>query len=218
MKPMPVKKLGLKKRGQPVPAADAGADQADAGADQADAEADQATDDAEGLVSGDFGEISTNEHNTDSLERQEGKEEKQKSHRRRSDIMLRSSHYGQDKGFQDYLTDPLHEEDMKSTSWGEVCTACFCHTPKQWGRILVSLSGLIVCLYFFIFSLELLGTGAKVLTGCVAGSLFGENTNPIAALIVGMLVTVLLQSSSTTTSIIVSLVGSGAISVEPGEF
>ena len=204
MKPMPVKKLGLKKRGQPVPAADAVAD--------------QATDDAEGLVSGDFGEISTNEHNIDSMERQEGKEEKQKSHRRRSDIMLRSSHYGQDEGFQDYLTDPLHEEDMRSTSWGEVCTACFCHTPKQWGRILVSLSGLIVCLYFFIFSLELLGTGAKVLTGCVAGSLFGDNTNPIAALIVGMLVTVLLQSSSTTTSIIVSLVGSGAISVEPGEF
>lgn len=61
--------------------------------------------------------------------------------------------------------------------------------------------------------MELLGTGAKVLTGCAAGGLFGGNTNPVASLIVGMLVTVLLQSSSTTTSIIVSLVGANAIPV-----
>jgi sodium-dependent phosphate cotransporter len=56
--------------------------------------------------------------------------------------------------------------------------------------------------------LELLSASAKVLTGCTAGNLFA-NTNPIAAVMVGILVTVLLQSSSTTTSIIVSLVGSG---------
>ncbi|KAL7516084.1 hypothetical protein ACHAWX_001139 [Stephanocyclus meneghinianus] len=73
-------------------------------------------------------------------------------------------------------------------------------------------------LYWFIFALELLGTGAKVLTGCAAGGLFGGNTNPVASLIVGILVTVLLQSSSTTTSIIVSLVGAGSITVEPAIF
>jgi sodium-dependent phosphate cotransporter len=61
----------------------------------------------------------------------------------------------------------------------------------------------------------LLGSGAKVLTGCAAGALFDDDTNPIAGLMIGILTTVLLQSSSTTTSIIVALVGAGAISVEP---
>merc|ERR1712226_601544 len=60
--------------------------------------------------------------------------------------------------------------------------------------------------------------GAKVMSGCKAGELFGDDTNPIAGLMVGILATVLLQSSSTTTSIIVSLVGGddGTISVDQG--
>ncbi len=78
--------------------------------------------------------------------------------------------------------------------------------------------GILFFLYWFIFSLELLSTGAKALTGCAAGGLFGGNTNPVASLIVGMLVTILLQSSSTTTLIIVSLVGAGSIPVEPAIF
>ena len=73
------------------------------------------------------------------------------------------------------------------------------------------------CLYWFLFALELLGSGAKVMTGCKAGELFGDDMNPIAGLMVGILVTVLLQSSSTTTSIIVSLVGS-AVSVQQGVY
>lgn len=71
-------------------------------------------------------------------------------------------------------------------------------------------------LYWFIFALDLLGEGAQVLTGCVAGGLFGENTNPVASLIIGVLATALFQSSSTTSSIVVSLVGAGSIPVEPG--
>ncbi len=109
----------------------------------------------------------------------------------------------------------MDEDLIEDTTWGEVCRTCWCHTPREWARITVFLCSILFFLYWFIFSLELLGTGAKVLTGCVAGGLFGGNTNPIASLIVGMLVTVLLQSSSTTTSIIVSLVGSNAIGVEP---
>ncbi len=48
--------------------------------------------------------------------------------------------------------------------------------------------------------------------GRVAGDIFQENailSNPVAGLVVGILVTVLVQSSSTSTSIIVSLVSSG---------
>lgn len=48
--------------------------------------------------------------------------------------------------------------------------------------------------------------------GKVAGDIFQDNvilSNPVAGLMVGILVTVLVQSSSTSTSIIVSLVSSG---------
>ncbi|KAM3867208.1 regulator of G-protein signaling 14-like [Diretmus argenteus] len=49
-------------------------------------------------------------------------------------------------------------------------------------------------------------------TGKVAGDIFQDSavlSNPVAGLVVGILVTVLVQSSSTSTSIIVSLVASG---------
>ena len=48
--------------------------------------------------------------------------------------------------------------------------------------------------------------------GKAAGQALGENellSNPVAGLMIGVLGTVLLQSSSTTTSIVVSMVGSG---------
>ena len=44
----------------------------------------------------------------------------------------------------------------------------------------------------------------------------GDDMNPVSGLMVGILCTVCLQSSSTTTSIIVTLVGAGAISVSQG--
>ena len=55
------------------------------------------------------------------------------------------------------------------------------------------------------------------MTGCTAGTLFGDDTNPIAGIMIGIIVTVLLQSSSTTTSIIVTLVPD-VVSVRQGIF
>eukprot|EP00804_Cyclotella_cryptica_P024650 CCRYP_001662-RB/>CCRYP_001662-RB protein AED:0.22 eAED:0.22 QI:377/1/1/1/1/1/3/107/607 len=125
-----------------------------------------------------------------------------------------SVHYGEE-GYNEILTGN-DEVDISGTTWNEVFRTCCCHSANEWIMISVHVMFVLFFLYWFIFALELLGTGAKVLTGCAAGGLFGGNTNPVASLIVGMLVTVLLQSSSTTTSIIVSLVGAGSISVEPG--
>jgi sodium-dependent phosphate cotransporter len=127
--------------------------------------------------------------------------------RSRKDRPTNSIHFGDD--------DFDVVQEYGDATWGEVCTTCCCHTPEEWGYITLGL--LLVCLflYFFLFALELLGSGAKVMTGCKAGELFGDDTNPIAGLMVGILATVLLQSSSTTTSIIVSLTGS-AISVRQG--
>lgn len=68
-------------------------------------------------------------------------------------------------------------------------------------------------LYFFLVGLDLMGDAFKILSGDSPDNLFEFATNPVTGLIVGILATVLVQSSSTTTSIIVSAVGSGALPV-----
>ena len=51
--------------------------------------------------------------------------------------------------------------------------------------------------------------------GCTAGTMLGSDTNPLASLLIGIIATALLQSSSTTTAIVVSLV-SGGLDVDQG--
>jgi len=76
----------------------------------------------------------------------------------------------------------------------------------------------LVCffLYMFLFFLDMMGTSFKVLGGCAGGELFDGLENPIAGLMVGILATVFVQSSSTSTSMVVSLVGAGSMSVKVG--
>jgi len=69
-------------------------------------------------------------------------------------------------------------------------------------------------LYGFLFGLDLMGAAFKVLGGKSAGDLFSSIDNPVAGLMVGILATVLVQSSSTSTSVVVGMVGSDIISVE----
>jgi sodium-dependent phosphate cotransporter len=132
---------------------------------------------------------------------------KAKEIRSRKDRPTQSIHFGDD--------DFAIEEEYGDATWSEVFQTCCVHDAKEWGMIFIGICVVVFFLYFFLFGLELLGTGAKVMCGCKAGELFGDDTNPIAGVMVGILSTVLLQSSSTTTSIIVSLVGS-AISVQQG--
>jgi solute carrier family 34 (sodium-dependent phosphate cotransporter) len=109
--------------------------------------------------------------------------------------------------------DPAYAMDA---TWGDVFSACCVKTPQEWLMSFVGFLGVCFFLYFFLVGLDFLGTGAKVMSGCAAGSLFGDDVNPIAGLMVGVLATVLLQSSSTTTSLVISLVGSGVISTKQG--
>jgi sodium-dependent phosphate cotransporter len=112
--------------------------------------------------------------------------------------------------------DPNDPVFMQEATWNEVFQTCCCHSPSEWGMIAVGIVIVVFFLYFFLVGLELLGSGAKVMGGCAAGSLFGDETNPVAGLMIGILATVLLQSSSTTTSIVVSLVGAGSVSTRQG--
>ncbi|XP_069507633.1 sodium-dependent phosphate transport protein 2A isoform X2 [Ambystoma mexicanum] len=71
-------------------------------------------------------------------------------------------------------------------------------------------------LYLFVCSLDVLSSAFQLAGGKVAGDIFKDNailSNPVAGLVVGILVTVLVQSSSTSTSIIVSMVSSGLLEV-----
>ncbi|CAJ1930953.1 unnamed protein product [Cylindrotheca closterium] len=101
-------------------------------------------------------------------------------------------------------------------TWGELCHGCCSKSPTEWAHALMACAVAIFFLYFFLVGLDLLGTGAKVMSACTAGALFGDDMNPVAGLMVGIVATVLLQSSSTTTSIVVAMVGADTVSVRQG--
>jgi len=88
-------------------------------------------------------------------------------------------------------------------------------------RVSVTTSKFIILLgllYLFICSLGFLGDAFKLLGGKAAGDVFTSNVilnNPVSGLMIGLLGTVLLQSSSTSTSITVSMVASGILPVRP---
>jgi sodium-dependent phosphate cotransporter len=69
-------------------------------------------------------------------------------------------------------------------------------------------------LYAFLIGVKLLEGGIKGLGKDFTDTLFQGVSNPLAGLFVGVLATVLVQSSSVTTSTIVGLVGTGLVSVE----
>lgn len=126
----------------------------------------------------------------------------------RKDRPTNSTHFG-DQDFFDETT-----EEIGDATWAEVCQTCCSHDATEWAYILFGLSAAIFFLYFFLVGLELLGSAAKIVGGCTAGSLFGDDTNPFSGLMIGILATVMVQSSSTTTSIIVTLVGADVVEVK----
>ncbi|XP_067132681.1 sodium-dependent phosphate transport protein 2B-like [Centruroides vittatus] len=112
-------------------------------------------------------------------------------------------------------TDPWALPDFQETgvSWSDLTTS---------GKIIRVITGLakvvalLTLLYFFICSLDFLSSAFRLLGGKKAGQAFQDNKllqNPIVGLMIGVLATVLVQSSSTSTSIVVTMVGSKLISV-----
>ncbi len=80
----------------------------------------------------------------------------------------------------------------------------------SWGRVVL----VVALLYLFLVGVKGLETGIKELGSGFTDTLFEGVSNPLAALFVGILATVLVQSSSVTTATIVGLVGAGTLSVE----
>ncbi|NQT39742.1 MAG: Na/Pi symporter [Planctomycetes bacterium] len=76
----------------------------------------------------------------------------------------------------------------------------------QW---LVRLGLVLVMVYFFLAAIQLFGNSVEHFGANAAKNLFSGLENPFAGLAVGILATVLVQSSSVTTSSIVVMVGTG---------
>jgi sodium-dependent phosphate cotransporter len=73
--------------------------------------------------------------------------------------------------------------------------------------------GVLVLLYIFLFAIALLGAAFKVFGAGFSRSLIATTAQPVLGVIIGLLSTSLIQSSSSTTSIVVGLVAAGALTV-----
>uniref|UniRef100_A0A3P9N9F8 Sodium-dependent phosphate transport protein 2A n=1 Tax=Poecilia reticulata TaxID=8081 RepID=A0A3P9N9F8_POERE len=88
---------------------------------------------------------------------------------------------------------------------------------KETALTLLKIPLLFLLLYIFICSLDILSSAFQLVGGRTAREIFQKNivlSNPVGGVMVGILVTVLVQSSSTSTSITVSFVSSGLMDVQ----
>ncbi|MBN3274054.1 NPT2B protein, partial [Polyodon spathula] len=104
----------------------------------------------------------------------------------------------------------LPELQNTGTKWSEL------DTKGKLLRVVFSFGKFILLLgflYMFVCSLDVLSSAFQLVG---AGDIFKDNSvlsNPVAGLVIGVLVTVLVQSSSTSSSIVVSMVSSGLLGV-----
>ncbi|CAF1375283.1 unnamed protein product, partial [Rotaria sordida] len=81
-------------------------------------------------------------------------------------------------------------------------------------NILIRIFVFIFSLYLFTITLDLMTSAFILLSRSTFGQIFRSRIflkNPIISLMFGIIITTILQSSSTVTSIIVSMVGSGIV-------
>ena len=84
------------------------------------------------------------------------------------------------------------------------------HRVKTAGQILL----LFGILYLFLVSIGLMGASFKMFGKDFATQLVETTTNPFVGLFVGILATTLVQSSSTTTSLVVGIVAAGGLTID----
>ncbi|MEN7550578.1 Na/Pi symporter [Rapidithrix thailandica] len=84
---------------------------------------------------------------------------------------------------------------------------------NKWSVVL-SIVKVLAVLFFFLVSLELMSGGFKLLGKDTAKYIISITTNPFISLFIGLLATAIIQSSSTTTSMIVAIVAAGTLTLE----
>ncbi len=84
---------------------------------------------------------------------------------------------------------------------------------KQLFLTMSKAGGVVLSLYLFLVGINGLSTAIKHLGGGFAENMLSTTSNPLIALFIGILSTTIFQSSSTTTSLIVGMVSSGALNL-----
>lgn len=87
-------------------------------------------------------------------------------------------------------------------------------SDNPWVNYFLKPLGLLAALYIFILSITLLGDSFKLFGKDFAETLLKTTSHPVVGLFIGILSTSVIQSSSTTTSIVVGMVAGGLISIE----
>lgn len=77
--------------------------------------------------------------------------------------------------------------------------------------ILLKIAGVLGALYMFLVGIKGMSSAIKQMGAGVAENIFTATSDPFVALFIGIFSTVLFQSSSTTTSLIVGMVSSGSL-------
>lgn len=85
---------------------------------------------------------------------------------------------------------------------------------KETWVICAQVALLALVLYVFLVSIGLLGAAFKLFGKDFAQQVIQTTANPLVGLFAGILATTLVQSSSTTTSIVVGMVAAGALTIE----
>jgi sodium-dependent phosphate cotransporter len=73
---------------------------------------------------------------------------------------------------------------------------------------------IIATLVLFVFALDLMVSSLQHIGKSAAETIIQATSNPFTALFIGLLITAMIQSSSTTTALVVALVASGSITIE----
>ncbi|MDN6680165.1 MAG: Na/Pi cotransporter family protein, partial [Yaniella sp.] len=102
---------------------------------------------------------------------------------------------------------PLPEEQDTTTVQRPGLMARLPFTGRT--RKIVEWLSIVAAVYVLITAVSVIGSGFGAATGGQAQEIFAFAHNPVVGLVIGILATVLTQSSSTTTSIVVGLVAGG---------
>jgi len=85
--------------------------------------------------------------------------------------------------------------------------------PNRVLGLLLNVVILLALLYIFLFSIGLFGAAFKLVGKEFSKHLIATTSDPVIGLMIGLLATSLIQSSSSTTSIVVGMVSGGALTV-----
>ena len=94
------------------------------------------------------------------------------------------------------------------------CSHLDSHMTRERWILIAKVTGIVACLYLFIVGIGGMGHSFKLFGKGFADQILQTTSSPFVGLFIGILATALVQSSSTTTSIIVGMVAGGAITIE----